>query len=311
MGALVVVPWRKFGHHRLYVNTESGDRVGWFDLNADELVVNDVRLRWECLAALQHYRQDHAITPISKGGRPTTPSAPPAGSSPVPVPELEQPRLRVVAPPDGAHPGEDCYDLARNRPGQGIRVLADQCWEAEPFRILEAELNGIHTDERSWRLGADGEEAVGRCLGELSAAWRVLHSIPVGKGRSDLDHLAIGPGGVFTVNSKHHPGANVWIAGDNLLVNRRKTPYVHHSRFEATRTRDLLSKVCGCAVPTTAVIAMVGAGGVVVKEQPRDGNVHLLDHEQLPAWLEGRPVKLNAQQIELIYSWARRSMTWL
>lgn len=34
----------------------------------------------------------------------------------------------------------------------------------------------------------------------------ILHSIPVGTGRGDIDHVVIGPPGVFTINTKHHPG---------------------------------------------------------------------------------------------------------
>ena len=33
--------------------------------------------------------------------------------------------------------------------------------------------------------------------------WRVLHSIRLAN-RVDIDHLPIGPGGVFSINTKHH-----------------------------------------------------------------------------------------------------------
>jgi hypothetical protein len=32
--------------------------------------------------------------------------------------------------------------------------------------------------------------------------WRCRHSIPVGSNGADIDHLVIGPGGVFTLNTK-------------------------------------------------------------------------------------------------------------
>ncbi len=53
----------------------------------------------------------------------------------------------------------------------------------------------VKTDERAFRIGANGEETVGARLEKLvKHGWHVLHSIPVGKGDSDIDHLLIGPG---------------------------------------------------------------------------------------------------------------------
>ncbi|MFE7074420.1 nuclease-related domain-containing protein [Streptomyces sp. NPDC057620] len=34
--------------------------------------------------------------------------------------------------------------------------------------------------------------------------------MPKGSG-GGIDHLLIGPGGVFTINTKHHQGAPVWV----------------------------------------------------------------------------------------------------
>ncbi len=53
-----------------------------------------------------------------------------------------------------------------------------------------------------WNQGAEGELAVASCLARLGPEWTVLHSIPVGNGTSDIDHVVIGPGGVFTINTK-------------------------------------------------------------------------------------------------------------
>jgi hypothetical protein len=53
--------------------------------------------------------------------------------------------------------------------------------------------------------GAKGEEHVGELLEGLSArGWYVLHDASLGRG--NVDHILIGPGGVFTVETKSHPG---------------------------------------------------------------------------------------------------------
>jgi hypothetical protein len=53
--------------------------------------------------------------------------------------------------------------------------------------------------------GAAGEEHVGSLLEELADGdWRVIHDASLGLG--NVDHILIGPPGVFTVETKSHPG---------------------------------------------------------------------------------------------------------
>ena len=53
--------------------------------------------------------------------------------------------------------------------------------------------------------GASAEEHVGRLLDELAdGEWRVIHDASLGRG--NVDHILIGPAGVFTVETKSHPG---------------------------------------------------------------------------------------------------------
>lgn len=63
----------------------------------------------------------------------------------------------------------------------------------------------VDRDLGRWRRGAEGEEHVGQVLEGLSAdGWHVLHDVSFGRG--NIDHIAIGPGGVFTVETKSHGG---------------------------------------------------------------------------------------------------------
>ena len=53
--------------------------------------------------------------------------------------------------------------------------------------------------------GASGEEQVGGLLETLASdGWSVIHEASFGHG--DVDHILIGPAGVFTVETKSHPG---------------------------------------------------------------------------------------------------------
>ena len=55
------------------------------------------------------------------------------------------------------------------------------------------------------RPGGEGEEQVGGLLEGLAGqGWHVVHDASLGRG--NVDHILIGPGGVFTVETKSHPG---------------------------------------------------------------------------------------------------------
>lgn len=68
----------------------------------------------------------------------------------------------------------------------------------------------------------------------------MLHSVPVGTGASDLDHVVIGPAGVFTINTKHHRGQNVWVGAKRILVNGQRTDHLRNAAHEAKRASKLL-----------------------------------------------------------------------
>jgi hypothetical protein len=168
----------------------------------------------------------------------------------------------------------------------------------------------VHTNERGWRLGAAGEIRVGVQLSTLTRRdprWRTLHSVPVGTRGSDIDHVVIGPGGVFTINTKHHPGAKIWVGGDTVLVNGVRQAYVRNSRYEAERAGRLLSAACGFDVVVTPLIVCVNAERLTIKAPPN--GVHILTRRGLRRWLRRQPERLAAG--EAIFDQARRSSTWV
>jgi len=56
-----------------------------------------------------------------------------------------------------------------------------------------------------WRRGADGEREVGGVLAGLEDdGWLTLHGLSLGRG--DVDHVVIGPGGVFAIETKSRRG---------------------------------------------------------------------------------------------------------
>jgi len=64
----------------------------------------------------------------------------------------------------------------------------------------------LRSDEANrWLRGAEGERAVGAVCAEMEAdGWYAIHDVSLGRG--NIDHILIGPGGIFTIETKSHPG---------------------------------------------------------------------------------------------------------
>jgi len=58
----------------------------------------------------------------------------------------------------------------------------------------------LHPDAVGAYRDALGERQIGGLLAQLGAGWRVLHAVPHGEA-DEIDHLVIGPPGVFAVTS--------------------------------------------------------------------------------------------------------------
>jgi hypothetical protein len=289
MDDLVFKRWVRHGHDRIYAQTGDGRRVGYWDNKTQRAVVADANDRVMFDAALAAHLA--AASPEGPAEDAPPPSAPP-------------PRLA----PDYGYYVTSQGDLGTALRGARAREQAVALRTEAPIRTLVGRVLGVKTDERAWRIGADGEESVGKQLAKLGAEWKSLHAVPVGDRGSDIDHVVIGPSGVYTINAKHHPNAKVWVGGNTFMVNGQRQPYVRNSRFEADRAAKFLTEAAGERIGVNGVIAVVNVGDFTVKKQPDD--VYVLTRLKLRSWLESRPPLLSRDQVEALYAVARRPQTW-
>ncbi|SFR83578.1 Nuclease-related domain-containing protein [Agromyces sp. CF514] len=166
----------------------------------------------------------------------------------------------------------------------------------------------LSSESQSWYLGAIGELEVARRLERLGPSWRVLHAVPVGKGTSDIDHVVIGPSGVFTMNTKHHEGKEVWVGAKRLLVNGQRTDHLRNAEFEAKRAAQRLSAATGTPVAVMPMIVIVAARRLTIREQP--ATVCVLAESQLVDRLTTGPVVLTPSEIDAMTDAAARPETW-
>jgi len=205
------------------------------------------------------------------------------------------------------HPS-DALDLTENVAGAAARARLEATHAQAPVLNLCARVMGVKTDERAWRIGAAGEEMVGRRLEKLGPEWEVLHSIEVGDGATYIDHAVIGPPGVFTVSTKHRPNGKAIVDSRCVWVNGLHTHHVRNSRHEARHAEWLLTEACHFKVPVSPVIVFVDLAEMKVKQMPDDVQVTTLP--TLLDWLESRPARLSPATVAAIHQRARWSTTW-
>lgn len=199
-------------------------------------------------------------------------------------------------------------DLTTRRAGTGPAHRARQLQIGNPVLRGLARAAGIGTRDRAWRIGAAGEVKVGARMDRLRRhGWRTLHSIPLGGG-GDIDHLIIGPGGVFTANTKHHPHARVTVGRSVVFVRGFQVTYIGKALREASRVQAALSSAIGQAVTVEPLIIIHGASvsGWLLR-RPRGVKV-------LPTWAAVWWLRMPGHRrnsgIEALYAAARDPATW-
>jgi hypothetical protein len=297
---LTVRRWTRYGKDRLYVSAEDGQRVGWLDLVTGVEVLEQPGLAEEF---------QHAISSTQAAGLGNHEAEQRVGAAAVLC------DVQIAVPPALEPAPESWTDLALNRPGQGVRaeaeaLLAGMTAQSRVGTFLKRALD-VKTPERAFRVGAAGEEAVGPRLERLlKHGWKVLHSIPVGKGKSDIDHLLIGPAGIYTINTKNHPGGRVWVGEHSIRVNGQPTDYLRNSRYEAERVRKALHRQLAGEVRIRAALVFL-TGTVVpqvtIKQMP---DVLVLDRMDIPGIFKRSSGGLGPETVDDIYQVARRSSTW-
>lgn len=159
---------------------------------------------------------------------------------------------------------------------------------------VEAALARAQRDQRNWAAGAEGERQVAAALEPLAQfGWTALHDVRwPGRPQANIDHIAIGPGGVVVLDAKNWTG-DITLADGRL----RQNGYGRERELE------------GVAQATAAVTALVApqhrsaVSGLLVlagQEQPPTttaSGVPVVGRLQLAAHLAGRPARLTPYEV--------------
>lgn len=163
---------------------------------------------------------------------------------------------------------------------------------AEQARKQREKAERLLRSAEMWERGAVGEQAVGAALGGLGDDWVVLHDVHwPGRRFANIDHIAVGPGGIFVIDAKNWSGT-ITVRGEVLRQNG-------YNREGA---------VAGCADSAIAVGELVTdqmtnvkpvlcfAGSATIEGAARD--VVLCTTATLAALLVASPAVLTADKVQ-------------
>jgi hypothetical protein len=157
-------------------------------------------------------------------------------------------------------------------------------------------------DAVAWRRGAAGERRTARLLDPLERyGWAVLHDLAVPGSRANIDHLVIGPGGVFVIDSKQYRGRLQLDSSGRLWHGRYPlAPSLRAVSFEADQAAQVLPDPGLVVVPIIAVHgAQVPWGKVVVEGVP------VVTARHLPSMLGQLPAVLGPERVADLADQAR------
>lgn len=179
--------------------------------------------------------------------------------------------------------------------------------------VVLARVTGDPSSTRVWRQGAEGEERLARRLGKLLDGRGVylLHDRRVpGRRRANIDHVAVGPGGVTVIDAKTlHGQVRVQSVG-GLFSERRKqlrvagrdqTRLVGGVQAQAEAVRAVLSDAGHAQVDVRCALCFLETDGLPMFARLEiDGTI--IDNPKRVAKLAARPGDLRDADVRALHA---------
>lgn len=169
------------------------------------------------------------------------------------------------------------------------------------FLVGKRVLEKAEKEMAAWKRGLEGEVIVGRTLAEdLPDSFRIIHDLNTQFG--NMDHVVIGPTGVFAVETKNWRGMVTSDGSGELLLNGNPTDKTFVKNF--TRTIMSIREKLNVLAPTDRFIqgVMVFPSAYEDAKWGTTGNVHCIRVDRIQNYfLKSREKKpLSAQEVDTL-----------
>ena len=160
------------------------------------------------------------------------------------------------------------------------------------FVLGREALNGRALDPAGLRKGILGEEAVANVLARLPSSYWVLHGVWTGHG--DVDHVVIGPTGVFALETKAWEG-RFYRSRGHLHYNGKPAEHVlRQARGAAGQVRQLLLEA---GIDEWVEAVVVAARASVSRSPIRFRQTHVVSIEGVVDFITGRRHWLRSSEL--------------
>ena len=166
----------------------------------------------------------------------------------------------------------------------------------------------LAASSRPMYRAAEGEVEVGRMLEQLGPQWDVLHVVPVDDLNGRIDHLAIGPAGVFALFTANFPGQEVRVNGETMSIGARAVDDLQTIRRLSENAAERLGNAAGRAVDVQPVLIVIDPTRLALRKAPE--GMQVVSSRALMQVLTRADRSLAGSEVAYISDVADRETTW-
>ena len=154
----------------------------------------------------------------------------------------------------------------------------------------------------NWQVGAWGEESTAKALRVLEDdGWVVMHDLDAAE-RGNVDHIAVGPSGVYLLDSKNLFGS-VSVDRRGVTVRRLDDPNLSYRHPGSRHLVDLARETHYRVLSSSQIKTWVTPVMVLWAEFPQrvvEGRCVYVQGDELVVWLRSRPAKLSPARVRVV-----------
>jgi hypothetical protein len=199
------------------------------------------------------------------------------------------------------HPRAEELDMKVEPRAEDARAVSEEMHVA-----VRAHVARVLRGPRGWRRGSNAEPVPGLWLGRLPEGWFTFHDVPLGARGSTVDHVVIGPGGVFTIDTKVLTGA-IRVNARSVAHDGRRTNFLAKASAQALRAASLLTAAIDRPVEVRGLLAIL-ADEWIVRRLPAD--VYVGGPGSVKHWMVQQPPLLRPSDVIVLAAAAGKPATW-
>lgn len=162
------------------------------------------------------------------------------------------------------------------------------------LRLTDRPFDRLERERIKWLRGGQAEGLIAWYLKDLPKDFHVFYNVMV-QPDCDIDHVVIGPTGVFCLSTKSNRGQYSLGADGKYLLNGKETDHVHQAQRLAMQLKDRLAGICG-KIPWIQPVLM--APFAFIDFPTRQQKAWVVHEDNLPEVFTDGPIVLKTEDVE-------------